>query len=158
MYKQVSLLVAIAALFQISTASAHGAAFEKDIPDQSSTRRHLKVEFKANTENPELARAWLFAYYDQTTMSEKDGSFPQSTEIVVPGLSYSATNKQIVYKKADGSSVVCVDKVDGDHLTKASYHETGKCSIDLSKTTINQDNGFHIKNSPAVKISFNIHE
>ncbi len=157
MVKQFNFLVAASIFFQMSLAGAQGATFEKEVPDQSSTGRALKVEFKANTENPELGRAWLFAYYDQPILMDADGPIPASSDIMVPGLSYVASTKQIIYKKADGSSVVCADNV-ATGIFQANYRETGKCNITLSKTIVSQDNGFVVKKLPGIKITLSVHE
>ncbi|MGZ3773413.1 MAG: hypothetical protein ACXVCY_02955 [Pseudobdellovibrionaceae bacterium] len=158
MIKQIGFVVLAAMVFQAGAVRAEKGEFEKEIPDQSAPDCPMKVKFKVNTENPELNRAWLVAYYDKRSMQESDGPVPKAMDIMVPGLSYSPESKQIVFKKADGSKVICADNVSGGSLYSVDYTETGKCTINISKTKISQDNGFSIKKIDGAKITLNLHE
>lgn len=145
MNRTTGLLVSAAML--VSSAAFAGTVFEKDIADNSNNNRHLKVEFKANTENPELGRAWIRAYYSESVTMDNDSAPPKAEDIAVPGLSYSASSNQIMYK-----GVVCADK------SGSSFKPTGRCEITTSSTTLSQDNGFTVKKSPGIKISLNVKE
>ena len=64
MKKQAGLFL-VAALVQMGAAHADDSVFVREVPDQSTRHNHFRVEFQANTESPELGRAWLKAFYSQ---------------------------------------------------------------------------------------------
>ncbi|HWU42721.1 MAG TPA: hypothetical protein VN132_04755, partial [Bdellovibrio sp.] len=134
MKKQTGLLLT-ATLMQMGLAHAGDSIFVKEIADHSTSSNRVHVEFRANTESPELGRAWLTASYSQTALSDADTVPPKAEKILVPGLSYSAANKQILYKKTDGTSVVCADNVT-DAIFTSGYRITGHCVIETVASTI----------------------
>ncbi|MGE5085838.1 MAG: hypothetical protein ACM3MG_06010 [Bacillota bacterium] len=138
-----SILVS-AALF-VANAAFAGTVFETVVADHTSDTRHIKAELRANIENPELSRAWITTYYVDSTIQDSDGPLPKAEDISVPGLTYSHSANEIMYK-----STVCATRAG------SKFVPTGRCEILVSKADLVQDSGFKVKKSPGLKVSFNV--
>ena len=132
---------------------AGSAVFEKNIPDDSTMNRRPRAQFMVNLENPDLKRGWISVSYDESVLMDNETPLPKPVDISVPGLSYSPETKEVIFTKADGTKVICADKVEKGFFKNFSYNDTRKCIIDINKTIVSDDTGFFIKKSPGLKIS-----
>ena len=80
-----------------------------------------------------FGRAWLVLHYRyQAPCRDADGEceLDAPLEVSVPGLTYDAASKQVVYERSGAEPVACA-KVQGGGFLKpgGSLAETGKCSF-----------------------------
>lgn len=140
------------------SARAQDPVFEKILPDQSTMYRSLKLKYDVNLDRPELKRAWLKAYYEEPFLLNSDGPLPRPQKLPVPGLSYDPKNHEIVYSGDAAGPVVCATGLQSGFFRGLTYHETGKCLLDLSKGVIDNDDGLKVKRQHVIKVHLFIHD
>lgn len=104
--------------------------------------------------NKSLGRAWVNVVEAD---HDGDGSHYSDNRVLVPGLSYDATERVIVFEK-DGARIVCaelfnrrfvIDGGDSQRLTK-------RCTFSNKTLEVDDDNGFEIRTVKIVQIFLNV--
>lgn len=146
-----------ALLFSVAARAADslGSVFETGLRIANPSR-DARADYEVNLKSPELGRAWLSVSYTDADPGDNLGQLGRSVDVKVPGLSYDPVNHEIVYKRNDGSSVVCADDVRKSLWLGIAYRDTGRCAIRLDNSILRLDDGFYLRSERGVRLSLQV--
>jgi hypothetical protein len=119
------------------------------------TRYDSSTEYSPEFQiNKSLGRAWVNVAEAEYM---GDSSYYRDNRVLVPGLSYDASERTIVFEK-NGERIVCAELYNRRFVIDRgnSVRMTERCSFSQKKVTLPVDNGFEIRNVKMVQVFLNI--
>jgi hypothetical protein len=110
--------------------------------------------------NAPMSRAWVVVKYWERDSGSDRGSDETIHRSLVPGLSYDANAKQIVFAGKSGN-VVCANVTFKTGLlgrVRYSISTTGACTFETSVATQTRDSGFDVESTQTLDTYLNIAE
>jgi hypothetical protein len=103
--------------------------------------------------NPDLGRARIQLRYDITFQAEDDLG-PESSQVMVPGLTFDKATSQVVYKDSSGNSHVCatVKFTKGLFGKRTKIQKTKNCQVVARSAIRPYDDGWKIHSENVLEV------